>query len=69
MNEPIEKNIEIGIACDTSALDEAIEKSEQLSELSNDFAPIVSIRNCKNCTFNIYPSRTTINEAANDERL
>ena len=61
MSEPI-KEIEVGIECDTSALDDAIEKSEQLSELANDFAPMVSIRNCKGCTFNIYPSRTTINE-------
>ena len=45
MSEPI-KEIEIGIACDTSALDDAIEKTEQLSELCNDFAPMVSIRNC-----------------------
>ena len=66
MSEPI-KGIEVGIACDTSALDEAIEKSEQLSELSNDFAPLVNIRNCKNCTFNIYPSRTTITEKISDE--
>ena len=61
MSEPI-KEIEIGIECDTSALDDAIEKSEQLSELANDFEPMVSIRNCKGCTFNIYPSRTTIVE-------
>lgn len=43
-------------------LDDAIEKSEQLAELANDFAPMVSIKNCKGCTFNIYPSRTTITE-------
>lgn len=66
MNEPITE-IEVGIACDTSALDDAIDKTEQLSELSNDFAPIVSIRNCKGCTFNIYPSRTTINERGDAE--
>ena len=61
MSEQINE-IEVGIACDTSELDDAIEKSEQLAELTNDFAPMVSIRNCKGCTFNIYPSRTTINE-------
>ena len=49
------KELEIGITCDTSELDSAIDKSEQLSELTNDFAPMVSIRNCKGCTFNIYP--------------
>lgn len=66
MSEPI-KEIEVGIACDTSELDEAIEKSELLSELTNDLAPMVSIRNCRGCTFNIYPSRTTINERGDAE--
>lgn len=61
MNELVD-NIEIGIACDTEALDEAIEKSEQLSELCADISPLVSIRNCRSCTFNIYPSRTTFVE-------
>ena len=61
------KELEIGITCDTSELDSAIDKSEQLSELTNDFAPMVSIRNCKGCTFNIYPSRTTIVERGDAE--
>ncbi|MBQ9069304.1 MAG: hypothetical protein IJ131_09685 [Eggerthellaceae bacterium] len=66
MREPINE-IEVGIACDTSELDDAIDKSEQLSELTNDLAPMVSIKNCKGCTFNIYPSRTTINERIDEE--
>lgn len=54
--------IEIGIECDTTALDEALDKTAELGELTQDLAPQVSIRNCRNCTFNIYPSRTAINE-------
>ena len=55
-------DVEIGIMCDTSALDDALEKTSELQELSNDFTPLVSIRNSRNCTFNIYPSKTTFNE-------
>lgn len=55
-------DVEIGIMCDTSALDDALEKTSELQELGNDFAPLVSIRNSRNCTFNIYPSKTTFNE-------
>ena len=66
MSEPM-KELEVGITCDASELDSAIDKSEQLSELTNDFAPMVSIRNCKGCTFNIYPSRSTIVERGDAE--
>lgn len=55
-------DVEIGIMCDTSALDDALEKTNELQELGNDFAPLVSIRNSRNCTFHIYPSKTTFNE-------
>lgn len=51
--------VEVGIACDTTALDEALEKTSELGELTSDLTPMLSIRNCRNCTFNIYPSRTT----------
>ena len=56
------KNIEVGVDVDASGLDDAIEKAGELSELTADMAPQVSIRNCRNCTFNIYSSRTTLNE-------
>ena len=55
-------DLEIGIGVDTTELDEAIDKAGELSEVTSDFSPQVSIRNCKGCTFNIYPSRSTINE-------
>ena len=61
MTKPI-KNIEVGIDVETSSLDEAVDKIGELSELTADMAPQVSIRNCCNCTFNIYPSRTVVNE-------
>lgn len=56
--------VEMGVAVDTESLDEAIEKTSELGELTQDLAPQVSIRNCRGCTFNIYPSRTWIHEGA-----
>lgn len=56
------RTLELGIECDTEALDEALEKTSELGELTQDLAPQVSIRNCRNCTFNIYPSRTWLHE-------
>lgn len=58
----VTKDLEIGVSVDTSEVDEAIEQTSELCEIAHDFSPMVSIRGCKNCTFNIYPSRTTINE-------
>lgn len=54
--------LEVGVAVDTTAVDDALEKVDALGEATADLAPMVSIRNCRSCTFNIYPSRTTINE-------
>lgn len=51
--------VEVGVAVDTTAVDDALEKLDELGAVSSDLAPMVSIRNCRNCTFNIYPSRNT----------
>ena len=51
--------VEVGVAVDTTAVDEAIEKLDELGAASGDLAPMVSIRNCRSCTFHIYPSRNT----------
>lgn len=52
------KELTIDVKANTDGLDEAIDKVGELSELIADMAPQVSIRNCRGCTFNIYPSRT-----------
>lgn len=57
----------IEVECDTAQVDEAIGKLEQFSELTSDLAPMVSIHNCRNCTFNIYPSRNTWAEIAGED--
>lgn len=60
------RTIEVGVAVDTEELDEALDKTSELGELMNDLAPQVSIRNCRGCTFNIYPSRMWIREGVTE---
>jgi hypothetical protein len=45
--------VEVGVEVDTSQIDEAIEKTGEFVELRQDLVPHVSIRNARNCTFNI----------------
>lgn len=59
--------VEVGVAVDSTAVDDALDKVEALGEATADLAPMVSIRNCRGCTFNIYPSRTTLG-IGSDER-
>lgn len=58
----MEKNLSVGIDVDTSQVEKAIDEIGELSESVADVAPQVTIRNCDNCTFNIYPSRTVVHE-------
>lgn len=48
----------IKIKCETEGFDEAQEKVEALVSAYDGFPAQVTIKNCKNCTFNIYPSQT-----------
>lgn len=58
--------VEVGVAVDSTAVDDALEKVEALGEATADLAPMVSIRNCRSCTFNIYTSRNTWKESDDD---
>lgn len=59
--------IGVGIEVDTEAVDEAIEKVDALGDATADLAPMVSFRNLKGCTINIYASRNTWREVADDD--
>lgn len=50
------------IECETEGFDEAIEKVDALVEAYDGFPPQVQIKNCHDCTINIYPSQTKIIE-------
>ena len=50
-------NNELNLEVNVEGMDEAIEKTEQLSDALGDFPAQVTIKYAKNCTFNIHPSQ------------
>lgn len=53
--------MDLKINCETEGFEEAQEQVEALAEAYDGFPAQVTIKGCKNCTFNIYPSQTKIN--------
>lgn len=54
----MDNNIKINV--ETDGFEEATQQVEQLCDAYDGFPANVQIKNCKNCTFNIYPSQTRI---------
>lgn len=50
------------IKCETEGFDEAIEEVEALAEAYDGFPCQTVFKNCRDCTFNVYPSQTKIVE-------
>lgn len=48
----------VRINCETEGFEEATEKVEALVSAYDGFPAQVTIKGCRNCTFNIYPSQT-----------
>ena len=57
----------IKINCETEGFEEAEQAITALCDAYDGFPQQVQIKNCKNCTFNIYPSQTKIIESEADE--
>lgn len=55
------------INVETEGFEEATQKVEALAEAYDGFPVQVQIKNCKGCTFNIYPSQIQIKETGDDE--
>lgn len=49
---------EMKIKCSTEGFDEAQEEVEALAEAYDGFPAQVTIKNCHDCTINVYPSQT-----------
>ena len=52
---------------ETDGMEEATEQVEKLADAYDGFPAQVTIKNCRNCTFNIYPSQTRFVEAEGRE--
>lgn len=55
-----DKANKVKIECITEGFDEATEKVEALADAYDGFPAQVTIRNCRDCEINIYPSQTKI---------
>lgn len=58
---------EINIEANADGIEEVTEKVQNLSDALGAFPANVMIKNCKNCTFNIYPGQTMIMSGEDDE--
>ena len=57
----MDKDIKINF--ETDGIEEATEELEALAEVYDGFPAQVTVKNCRNCTINIYPIQTKIVEA------
>jgi hypothetical protein len=56
------------IKFETEGIEEATEQIEALANAYDGFPAQVTIRNCHDCTINVYPSQTRfVEEKANDD--
>ena len=59
-----EDNIKINV--ETEGFDEAMQQVEALAEAYEGFPAQVTIKNCKDCTINIYASQTQITDTGDE---
>lgn len=55
------------IKVETEGMEEATEQMEMLADAYDGFPAQVTIKNCRDCTFNIYPSQMRMVEAEGTE--
>lgn len=58
---------EMKIKCSTEGFDEAQKKVEALAEAYDEFPAQVTIKDCRDCTINVYPSQTKMVEYGVDK--
>ena len=54
------ENVTLKIKADTEGFQDAQQEVEALAEAYDGFPAQITIKNCRDCTFNIYPSQTKI---------
>lgn len=61
------ENVTLKIKANTEGFDDALQEVEALAEAYDGFPAQITIKNCKLCTFNIYPSQTKIINATQED--
>lgn len=59
-------NVTLKIKANTEGFEDALQEVEALVEAYDGFPAQITIKNCKLCTFNIYPSQTKIINATQE---
>lgn len=54
------KDVTFKIKAETEGFEDAQQEVEALAEAYDGFPAQVTIKNCRDCTFNVYPSQTKI---------
>ena len=54
------KDITLKIKAETEGFEDARQEVEALAEAYDGFPAQITIKNCRECTFNVYPSQTKI---------
>lgn len=60
-------DINMKIKCKTEGFEEATHEVEALADAYDGFPPQVQIKNCRDCTINIYPSQIRHEKGGSDE--
>lgn len=61
------ENITLKIKANTEGFEDVLQEVEALAEAYDGFPAQITIKNCKLCTFNIYPSQTKIINATQED--
>lgn len=66
MSDPIKQKV--FIEGETAEFEEATQEIEALADAYDGFPPQVTIKDCLNCTINVYPSQTKIIDFRGEEK-
>ena len=66
MSDPIKQKV--FIECEPAGFEEATQEVEALADAYDGFPAQVTIKNCRDCTINVYPSQTKIIDFRGEEK-
>lgn len=62
------ENVTLKIKASTEGFEDARQEVEALAEAYDGFPAQITIKNCRDCTFNIYSSQTKITDTGQEDK-
>lgn len=62
------ENVTLKIKASTEGFEDARQEVEALAEAYDGFPAQITIKNCRDCTFNIYSSQTKITDVGQEDK-